>query len=106
MTWSASWTTGLRFRFVTDLRSAENDLDVRSEPFDGGDNFRGRRDVPDVNAEADDFRLVRQQHLRDVERALVDVEFHQRRAGPQLAKIGEQVAQAKRGMNIFRVERG
>ena len=97
---------GLIFSFITDFRAAEDDYDFRPQPFDGGDDFRGRRDVPDINAEADDFRLVRQNHFRDVERALVDVEFHERCAGSQVAEVGEQIAQAERGMDVFRVERG
>ena len=96
----------LSFRFVTDLRPAEDDFDFRPEAFDGGDDFGGRLDVPDINAKADDFRIVRQQHFRDVERALVDVEFDEAGARLQFAEVGQQIAQPERGMDVFRVERG
>ncbi len=36
----------------------------------------------------------------------MDVELDETRARPQLTEIGEQIAQAKRGVNTFRVERG
>ena len=68
--------------------------------------FGGWLDVPDVNAEADDFGISRQQHFRDVERTLVDVELDEARARLQVAKIGQQVAQAECGVDVFRVERG
>ncbi len=91
---------------VTDFRAAEDDFDVGPDAFDGGDDFGGRLDVPDVNAEADDFGISREQDFRDVERALVDVEFGEAGARLQLAQIGQQIAQAERGVDIFRVERG
>ena len=53
----------LFLRFVADLRPAEDDFDFRPDAFDGGDDFGGRLDVPDVNAEADDFWIVREQGL-------------------------------------------
>ena len=62
-------------------------------------------DVPDVNAEADDPRLMREQLLSDFERALVDVELRDRRALAQLPEIGQQVAQAEGGVDVFGVER-
>ena len=37
---------------------------------------------------------------------LVDVELYNARAGAKRAEVGEQVSQAKRGMNVFRVKRG
>ena len=96
----------LVFRFVADLRPAEDDFDFRPDAFDGGDDFGGRFNVPDVNAEADDFRMEREQALRDVERALVDVEFGEAGARFQFAEIGQQIAKAKRGMDELCVERG
>ncbi len=63
-------------------------------------------DVPNINAQAEDFWLARQQGLRDVERALVDVELRQGRARLQLAEIGEEIAQPERGVDELRVERG
>ena len=97
---------GLVFGFVADLRAAEDDFDVRPDAFDGGDDFGGWFDVPDVDAEADDFGITRQQSFRDVERTLIDVELDEARARLQVAQIGQQIAQAKRGVDVFRVERG
>ena len=96
----------LFFGFVADFRAAEDDFDVRPDAFDGGDDFGGRLDVPDVNAEADDFGIAREEDFRDVERALVDVEFGEAGARLQFAEIGQQIAQAERGVDVFRVERG
>ena len=97
---------GLVFGFIADLRSAKNDFDVGPDAFDCGDDLGGGLDVPDVDAEADDFGIARQQHFRDVERTLVDVELGEARARSQRAEIGQQVAQAERGVDVFRVERG
>ena len=97
---------GLVFGFVADLRSAEDDFDVRPDAFDGGDDLGGGFDVPDVDAEADDFRIARQQDFRDVERTLIDVELGEAGARPERAEVGQQVAQAERGVDVFRVERG
>ena len=92
--------------FVTDFRPAEDDFDFRPDAFDGGDDFGGWLDVPDVNAEAEDFWILRQQNLRDVERALVDVEFGEAGARLEFAEIGQQITEAERGVDEFRVERG
>ena len=97
---------GLFFGFMADLRAAEDDFDVGPDTFDGGDDFGGRFNVPDVNAEADDFRIPREQDFGDIERTLVDVEFGEAGARLQFAKIGQQITQAERGVDVFRVERG
>ena len=75
------------------------------KPFECGDQFGRGRDVPDINAEADDFRVLGQQRFRNFDRRLMDVEFEQRGARPEFGEIGQQIAQAERGMDIFRVER-
>jgi hypothetical protein len=94
----------LRFDFVADLGSAENDGDVRPKAFDGGDDFGCRRDVPNVNAEADYFRVSGEKDFNDVGRALVDIEFEQARRGLQWAEIGKEIPQAERGVDVFGVE--
>src|SRR6202012_4227401 len=43
----------LPFGFIAHFRPAEDDRDVRPHAFDGGDDFRGFGDVPDINAKAD-----------------------------------------------------
>ena len=96
----------LLLRFVADFRSAEDDFDFRPDAFDGGDDFGRLLDVPDINAEADDFRVLREEDFRDVERALVDVEFGETGARFQLAEVGQQITEAKRGVDELRVERG
>ncbi len=97
---------GLVFGFVADFRAAEDDFDVGPDAFDGSDDFGGLLDVPDVNAEADNFGVLREEDFRDVERTLVDVELGEARARLERAEIGQQIAQAKRGVDVFRVERG
>ena len=96
----------LTLGFIADLGPAKNDDDVRSHPFDGGDDLGRFRDVPDVDAEPNDFGFAREQDFRDVERALVDVELRDHRARLQFAQIGEEIAQPERGVNELRVERG
>jgi len=49
--------------------------------------------IPDVDAEADDFGILRENDFRDVERTLIDVEPRRGGALLQAAKIGQQVAQ-------------
>ena len=50
--------------------------------------------------------FLREENFRNVERALIDVEFEQPRARSQVAEISEQITQPERRVNIFRVERG
>ncbi|OQB89279.1 MAG: hypothetical protein BWX86_02495 [Verrucomicrobia bacterium ADurb.Bin122] len=96
---------GLASRLVTHLRAAEHHGQIRAQLLEHGDELGGRRNIPDVHAQRDDLGLQRQQALRHVERAMVQCELDQRRARPQLAEVGQQVAQAKRGVDVFRVER-
>ena len=71
-----------------------------------GDDFGSFLDVPNINAEAENFWFAREQGFRDVERTQIDVEFGDDGTRLQLAKIGEEIAQPKRGVAEFRVERG
>ena len=69
--------------------------------------MRRLRHVPDVDAEADDLRVLREDGFEDVDGALVDVEFEDRRAVAEAAaEVGEQVAQAEGGVGVFGVEGG
>ena len=90
----------------TDFRSAQDDGEVGPHPFQGGDDLRRLRNVPDVNTEADDFGASRQQHFHDIERLLLDVELDQAGARFQIAQVGQQITQAKGGMNVFCVQCG
>ena len=92
--------------FVANLRSADRDDDFGPETFQRGDHFCGFGDVPDVNAKADDLRVLRQQGFDHIERALVDVELDHAGARTQITHIGQQVTQAKRRVNVFRVQGG
>ncbi len=96
---------GLGLGFVADLRPAEDDREVRAEAFEGGDKLGCGRDVPDVNAEADDLRVPRQERFGDVDGSLVDIEFDNGGGVAQRAEVGEQVAQPEGGVDILRVER-
>ncbi len=69
-------------------------------------NFSGLPDIPDVNAEPDDFGIAREEGFRNVERTLIDVEFRKARTRLQFTEIGQQIAQAECSVDIFRVERG
>ena len=59
-----------------------------------------------IDAEAEDGWIFREQRLGDVERALVDIEFQKLGAGLKRAEVREEVTQAEGGVNIFRVEGG
>jgi hypothetical protein len=73
---------------------------------DGSDDFGRLFNIPDVNAKADDFGMLRKEDFRYVERTLVDVEFGEAGARFQIAEIGQQIAEAERGVDELRVERG
>jgi len=65
-----------------------------------GDDLGGLRHVPNVDAETKDLRFARQQRLRDVERAQVDVKLRDdgaRWSSPRL----RQIAQSERGVMNF-----
>ena len=63
--------------FKADFRPADDDRYPWPHTFEGGDHFGRLGRVPDVNAEADDFRPQRQQRFNDIERPLIDIEFYQ-----------------------------
>jgi len=52
------------------------------------------------------FAAGTQQTFDHIERPLVDIKLGQAGAGLQLAEIGQQVTQAERGVDVFRVQRG
>ena len=97
---------GLGVGFIADFRPTQDHSDDRSDTFEGRHDFSGGCDVPDVNAQPDDLRIPRQQRLRDVHRALVDIELYDGSGSPQRAEVGQQIAQPERGVDILRVERG
>ena len=80
---------GLPLGLVAHLRTAEDYFDAGANALDGGDDFMGRRYIPDVYAKADDFRVTREQRLGDVERAKVYIKFRDDGARLEFAKVGE-----------------
>ena len=96
----------LFFRFKAHLGTAKNDDQFRPDALERGHHLCGFRNVPDVHAQTDDARILRQHDLGDIERALVNVEFEQDGPIPQLTKIGKQIAQSQGGVDIFRVKCG
>jgi hypothetical protein len=74
--------------FVADFRSADDDDQLRPQPFQIRDQLQRLGYVPDVHADADDLRLMAENRFDDVDGALVDVELkNPRRAcnSPRLA---------------------
>jgi hypothetical protein len=92
--------------FVAHLRPADDDDHVRPDPLELRGELRRRRDVPDVDADADDPRVPRQDGLQRIHRPLRHVELEDARAVGQRSEVGQQVAQPERGVRVFRVERG
>lgn len=97
---------GLGFGFVTDLGSAQDDLELGSEAFEEADDLGGGRGVPDVDAEADDAGLVLEDGLDDVHGSSVEVEFEQDGVRAQIPEVGHQIAQSEGRVDVFGVERG
>src|SRR5947208_3497718 len=91
---------------ITDLRPAQNDLDLRLDPLEDGNDFSRLRDIPNVNAQSDDFRTQAEERLGNFNWPLVDVELAQHCVGTQTAHVGQQIAQAECGMNVFGIQRG
>ena len=89
---------------VADFGAAQHDDEIGPHPLEQCDDLGGFRDVPDIDAEADDARLFGQQRFGDVQRALRDDEFPDGGIRLQLAHIRQQIAQAKRGMEIAGVQ--
>ena len=92
--------------FITHFRPAENDDKFRSNAFEKGDDLGGFRDVPNINAQTDDFRLARQDGFGDIGGPLLEVKFQQTGLGAQGAEIGHQVAQPEGGVDIPCVQSG
>jgi hypothetical protein len=106
----------LIFPFVADFRPAENDVQRRPGGFELANQFGGRRDVPDIDAEADDLRLAVERFAEfgqdcrdDFRHRPGNGEFAQDGALTQAVpavpvEVGQQVAQAERGVDVTGVE--
>ena len=77
-----------------------------SHPFQVGNQLRRFRGVPDIDADADDLRVVGKDALGDINGALLDVELQNLGARLQIAQIGHQVAETERAVRVLRVQRG
>ena len=92
--------------FVTNFGSAENNGYIRTEALEGGDEFGGLGNVPDINAEADDFWVLGEEDFGNVGGAMVDFKFEDAGVGFESAEVGQEVAQAKGAMNVLGVQGG
>src|SRR5690606_12921701 len=79
-------------------------LPIWPHAFQVGDKPRGLVDVPDVDADADDLRLLGEDRFQDVDGPLADVEFEELRMLAEFAEVGVEVAQPERGVREFGVE--
>ena len=93
----------LPVRFETDLGAAQDNNNIGADTLERRDDLGGLAGVPDINTQADDAGLPGQDRFHHIERALLDVKFDEARFLAQLAQIGQQITQAERGVNVFRV---
>ena len=89
---------------VRDFRAAQDDGQMWRHPLEHGHQAGGLFHVPDIDAEADDARRMRQDALDQVGGLGADDEFLDPGLLLQRAHIGQQVAQAERGVRIAGVE--
>jgi hypothetical protein len=97
---------GLEGRFVGDFGSAQDDEEIWAKTFEECDELRGGRDVPDVDAEAEDTRIGLQDAFGDIERALLEIELEELRLRLEGTEVSEEIAQAEGGVDVFGVEGG
>ena len=88
----------LSIRLVADFRPTDDDRQLRRKRLQAPNQLGRLDDVPDVDAEADDLRFIRQQPLRHLFRRPAGHQLHQPDAVLQVAGVGEQIAQPERGM--------
>jgi len=83
----------------------KNDLDVRPLLFEQPHHLAGLRDVPDVHTKTDDLHIF---HLKQFGDHVLCVarnrELAQRRLRAQVTHVRQQVAQAQRRVDVFRVQ--
>ena len=95
----------------TYLRPTQHDLDVRPQRLQQPHHLRGFDHVPDVEAQADNLGVERQQFFNHLRRLLLNHKFTQHRLRPQPGAamqihIRQQAAQAERGVDVFGVQGG
>src|SRR2546423_1553404 len=92
--------------FIRNLRPAEDEGEVGAEASEIRSQAGGLFRVPDVNAQADDFRILSQERFEDVGGALVDVKFEEGGALGEGAEVGMKIAQTEGSVGILGVEGG
>jgi hypothetical protein len=90
----------LRFGFKTHLGPTQHHFDVGPQRLEQPQHLRRLDHVPDVNAQANDAGLERQQVLNDLRGPLPDDELAQLRLRPQAraamsVHVGQQAAQTE-----------
>ncbi len=96
----------LRVGFVAHLGAAEHDDDFGSDRLEHRDQLRRRLRVPDVDAEADDARRLREDLLGDVGGPVLDVELDDRAVLAQVAEVGAEATQPEGCVDPLRVQCG
>ncbi len=92
--------------FMANLRSTDHNHQTRLDTFQVRNQPGRDHDIPDINTEADDPRVISQDLLGDIAGPLVDLKLHQPGPGFERAKVRCQVAQAERRMCVTRVAGG
>jgi len=87
------------------LPPAQDHHDVRTNSLQLRHKLRCRIDIPDIDADTDDQRLLGQDGLDGIDWPLVDVEFQNGGARLERPEIGHEIAQPERRVCITRVER-
>ena len=90
---------------MADLGTADHDFEVRAQRAQNGHGFSGDREVPDVDAEEDDFRIEVEKLFGGGLRVAGVLEFDDLGAVVQVAQIRPQAAQGERCMGIAGVKR-
>src|ERR1017187_4140536 len=96
----------LTVAFVADLRPAKDNDQLRPPPLQIRHHLQRLGCVPDVHTNADDLRVIAENHLNDVDGSLIDVEFENPGLRLQLAQVRHQISQPERAMRVLRVQRG
>ena len=103
---------GLLVLLMADLWATQNHFERRARRLKQAHQRTGLAHVPDVDAKTDHLGLAglwhaeqQQQLVGQFDRAAGDGVLAQRGLWPQLAHVGQQIAQAERGVDVLGVER-
>ena len=84
--------------FVAHLWAAQNHNEFRPHPLQLGHNLLGRHDVPDINPEPHNARILSEDRLDDIRRLLIDLKFQNLGRLAKGSEVCEQVPQSERGV--------